>query len=117
MNASTPLGGASRRGALSLRRLWPLGVLAVGLGAFFALGLDQYLTFEAVRANRASLTAFVTEHAILAAALYMLVYAAVVALSVPGGAVLTITGGFCSARSPAPGSWWSRRRLARRSCS
>jgi uncharacterized membrane protein YdjX (TVP38/TMEM64 family) len=94
MPPSTPVAGATPRAAFSLRRLWPLGVLAVGLGAVFALGLDQYLTFEALRANRAGLTAFVTEHAILAGALYLLIYAAVVALSVPGGAVLTITGGF-----------------------
>jgi uncharacterized membrane protein YdjX (TVP38/TMEM64 family) len=94
MHSSTPVAGAKPRVAFSLRRLWPLGVLAVGLGGFFALGLDQYLTFEALRAHRASLTAFVAGHTLLAAALYVLVYAAVVALSVPGGAVLTVTGGF-----------------------
>jgi uncharacterized membrane protein YdjX (TVP38/TMEM64 family) len=94
MNALTPLGGTDRRVAFPLRRLWPLGLLALGIGAFFGFGLDQYLTFEALRANRADLTAFVAEHALLAAALYVLIYATVVALSVPGGAVLTITGGF-----------------------
>lgn len=94
MNPSSPLGGTDRRLPFALRRLWPLGLLMLGIGAFFGFGLDQYLTFEALRANRAVLTGFVAEHALLAAVLYVLIYATVVALSVPGGAVLTITGGF-----------------------
>jgi uncharacterized membrane protein YdjX (TVP38/TMEM64 family) len=36
----------------------------------------------------------VAEHAVLASILYVAIYAAVVAASLPGGAVLTVTGGF-----------------------
>lgn len=78
----------------SIRRLWPLAVLALAIAAFFALGLDRYLTFDTLRENRALLTAFVAENAFWASLLFVLVYAAVVAMSVPGGAVLTIAGGF-----------------------
>lgn len=86
-----PAGGAP---GFSLRRLWPLAVLAAGIATFFALDLNMYLTFEALRDNRATLTAFVADHALAASLLYLAVYATAVALSLPGGAVLTVTGGF-----------------------
>jgi uncharacterized membrane protein YdjX (TVP38/TMEM64 family) len=77
-----------------LRRLVPLVALAVGLGGFFALGLDRYLTFDALRDNRAMLMQFVARDMALAIALYIALYAVLTALSVPGGAILTVTGGF-----------------------
>lgn len=81
-------------GGFSYRRFGPAAILLAGLAAFFAFGLDQYLTFDALRENRAMLLAKVGESAILAAAAYMLIYVAVVAFSLPGGAVMTIAGGF-----------------------
>lgn len=80
--------------AFSIRRLVPLGLLAVCVVAFFAFGLDAYLTFDALRENRQLLTRFVADNAVLASLSYLLVYTTAIALSVPGGAVLTITGGF-----------------------
>jgi len=80
--------------AISYRRFLPIVILAVGLAAFFILGLDRYLTFDALRENRAWLLHRVAESPVLSAAIYMLVYTAVVAFSLPGGAVMTITGGF-----------------------
>lgn len=81
-------------GGFSYRRLVPVVILLAGLAAFFAFGLNQYLSFDALRDNRAWLLAEVAESAVLAAAVYMLVYVVVVAFSLPGGAVMTITGGF-----------------------
>jgi uncharacterized membrane protein YdjX (TVP38/TMEM64 family) len=84
-----------RAGALPLiRRFLPLLVLLVAIGLVFALGLDQYLNFETLRRHRAELLAFVERNAVLAPVLFVLVYAAVIALSIPGGAILTIAGGF-----------------------
>jgi uncharacterized membrane protein YdjX (TVP38/TMEM64 family) len=80
--------------ALTVKRLAPLGILAAGFIAFFALGLDRYLSFSALRENRHLLLAWVDAWGVAAAAAYIAVYAAAVALSVPGGAVLSITGGF-----------------------
>lgn len=78
----------------SWRRMLPLLVLGVGLAAFFALGLDDYLSFEALRENRAWLLGAVEKSAALAALAYMAVYILIVAFSLPGGAIMTITGGF-----------------------
>ncbi|MDH3769892.1 MAG: TVP38/TMEM64 family protein [Nitrospirota bacterium] len=95
MDPTTSTAAAAPRAAgFSIRRLWPLALLGLAIGTFFALDLDMYLTFEALRANRATLTTFVAEHAVWASLLYMALYAAAVAMSLPGGAVLTIAGGF-----------------------
>jgi uncharacterized membrane protein YdjX (TVP38/TMEM64 family) len=95
MTMTTSTSSPERRPAgFSIRRLWPLAVLALAIVTFFALHLNMYLTFEALRENRAMISQFVAEHAVLASILYVVVYAAVVAASLPGGAVLTVTGGF-----------------------
>lgn len=93
MTAQSP--GSAGPGSPSLvRRFLPLALLLAGLGLVFALGLDRYLTLDALSAHREALLAYVTENRVAASALFVLVYAAVVALSIPGGAVLTIAGGF-----------------------
>ena len=77
-----------------LQRVLPLAVLAGIAVAFFALGLDQYVSFEALREHRAFLTGFVAENLVLALLAYMVIYAVIVAASLPAGSVFTITGGF-----------------------
>ena len=78
----------------SVKRLLPLLVLLAAIVAVFALDLDRYLSFETLRQHRAALLEFVERHIVLAPLLFTVVYAAVVALSIPGGAILTIAGGF-----------------------
>ncbi|MGE0748807.1 MAG: TVP38/TMEM64 family protein [Rhodospirillales bacterium] len=75
-------------------RLAPLAVLALGLVAFFAFGLDRYVSLEALRQHRHGLADYVHHHALAAALAYIGVYCVAVATSVPGGAVLTVAGGF-----------------------
>lgn len=75
-------------------RLLPLAVLGAGLIAFFALGLQRYVTFQALADHRAVLLAWVAAHPALAPLIYVLSYIAVVAFSLPGGVLLTLTGGF-----------------------
>jgi len=84
-----------------LRRLAPLALLLAALGAFFALGLHDYLSFDTLREHRAQLLALVARHPVLAPLAFTAVYAAVIALSVPGGAILTIAGGFLFGIVPA----------------
>lgn len=84
---------APRRAGFA-RRLAPLALLALAIAAFFVLGLDRYVTFEALRENRAVLRDFVAAHPLLAPVAYMAIYAAAVAMSLPGGAIMTLAGGF-----------------------
>jgi uncharacterized membrane protein YdjX (TVP38/TMEM64 family) len=84
----------SPQNGLSARRLAPLGLLfALGI-VFVAAGGHRYLTFAALAENRDWLCGIVQRWGFIAALLYIAVYAGLVALSVPGAAVLTIAGGF-----------------------
>jgi len=77
-----------------VRRLAPVAAIALGIAGFFALGLGDYLTFDALRDNREVLTGFVTQNAVLAVTAFVALYAVSTALSLPGGLVLTVAGGF-----------------------
>jgi uncharacterized membrane protein YdjX (TVP38/TMEM64 family) len=95
MNPTATASGTARPQArFSLARLWPLAALALAIVAVFAFDLDSYLTFDALRAHRETLTAFVADNLVLAALSFVVIYTLAIALSVPGGAILTIAGGF-----------------------
>src|SRR5215213_10851335 len=76
------------------RRLWPLALIVAAAALAYALGLHRWLSFESLGAHRAALSGFVAESPVLAALLYVVAYVLVVAFSLPGGAVMTVTGGF-----------------------
>jgi uncharacterized membrane protein YdjX (TVP38/TMEM64 family) len=84
----------ARRRAGDWRRWLPVLVLAAAIAAFFALGLQRYLTWDAFREHRQSLLDWIDRAGVLAPVGFILVYTAVAALSVPGGALLTLAGGF-----------------------
>lgn len=75
-------------------KLVVLAVLALGIGAFFYFDLGRYLSLDALKANRDHLLAFTEANFGVAAALFVIGYATVVALSLPGGAIMTLAGGF-----------------------
>lgn len=77
----------------SARRLLPLGLLLAGGLAFVVAGGHRYLTFAALADNRDSLCDLAARWGCVAALVYIAAYSALVALSVPGSAVLTMTGG------------------------
>ena len=76
------------------RRLIPILVFVAGLVAFFALGLERYLSIDALRQHRSGLRAWVETSGLLAALVFMAIYIITVAFSLPGATVLTIAGGF-----------------------
>jgi len=75
-------------------RFLPVALLAAGLAGFFALGLDRYVSFQMLSDHREELIYLVEDNIMLSALAYMSVYVAVIAFSLPGGAILSITGGF-----------------------
>ena len=81
-------------GGFRLRRLWPLAVLAAGFAAFFAFGLDEYLSFSILQQHREALVGWIDRYAVAAGLLFMAIYVAVVVFSVPGATVMTLAGGF-----------------------
>ncbi|HEX2892167.1 TVP38/TMEM64 family protein [Vineibacter terrae] len=72
----------------------PLALLIVGLALFFATGLHRVLTFDALRAHRVALAAWVADHRLLALLLYLMAYTILVAFSLPLATLATLLGGW-----------------------
>lgn len=72
---------------------WILGILAV-LGLSLSLALREHLSFAALAENRMMLLAYTKAYGIWAILLFILCYGVIVALSLPGATVATLTGGF-----------------------
>ena len=85
---------AESRKFLTPARLLVLCALIAGIAAFFAFRLDRFVSLDALKTHREALTGWVAVHKVSAAAAYFVAYILVVALSLPVGAVMTLTGGF-----------------------
>ncbi len=83
----------ARSSGQSLRRWAPLIAIAALMVLVFAMGWHRYLTFETIGTNYDVLKSFIAANLVGALLLYVLLYVAVVALSLPGGLVMTVTGG------------------------
>jgi uncharacterized membrane protein YdjX (TVP38/TMEM64 family) len=75
------------------RRFAAPAILLLLMAVGYLLGLHKYLTLEAIAEHRAALETFTQQNWLLALLLFMGVYVAAVALSVPGASVLTVAGG------------------------
>lgn len=69
-----------------------VAILAVALVGYFTL--SDYLTFDAIRDNRIALIAFRDNNYLLASLAFIAAYVAIVAFSLPGAAVASVTCGF-----------------------
>ncbi len=76
------------------QRFVPLGLLVAALIAFFAFDLDTYFTFEMLSEHRQMLMGFVADNAVLASAVFFVVYAVAIAGSIPVGLLLSLAAGF-----------------------
>lgn len=77
-----------------IKRFAPLIIIAIGILLFFATGLNKYISFDTLYQKHAELQDFVKAHFMVAALIFWLTYIIIVSFSLPGGAVMTITGGF-----------------------
>src|SRR5437867_6555447 len=75
-------------------RFVPLGILILAGLLLVAFGGHRYLTFAALAENREWLSGLVAHAQAKAAIAFILAYAGLAALSVPGAALFTIAGGF-----------------------
>ncbi len=95
--APRPVTTPTPRGAMA--RLLPLvAILAAALVGYFLL--RDYLSFDTLRENREALLAFRDSHYLLTVLAFVAAYVAIVAFSLPGATVATLTGGFLFATFP-----------------
>lgn len=75
-------------------RFLPLAAIAATSVLVFALRLDKYASLEELMNRREALGAAVAAHQALSMALFVLIYAVYVTLSIPGASLLTLAGGY-----------------------
>jgi uncharacterized membrane protein YdjX (TVP38/TMEM64 family) len=80
-------------------RLLPM-IAIVGVALVGAFTLRDYLSFEVLRDNREMLIAFRDAHYGSTIAVFMAAYVIIVAFSLPGATIATLTGGFLFATFP-----------------
>ncbi len=77
----------------TIRRFLPLIFLAAIMALILSQGWHKFLSFEQLALHRDLLGEMVSDHWFLALGGYMALYVVIVALSLPGGALLTLSGG------------------------
>ncbi len=79
--------------ALSMRKLLPFAmIMVVAVVGYFTL--RDYLSFATLRDNRDSLMAFTSRNYALSCLAFVALYVVIVAFSLPGAAIASLTGGF-----------------------
>jgi uncharacterized membrane protein YdjX (TVP38/TMEM64 family) len=96
INQSAPLQKEQKS---PLTRYLPILAVAVGAGLGWWL-LRDYLSFSALAENREALIAFRDANYIGTVAVFIAIYALIVAFSLPGATIATLTGGFLFATFP-----------------
>ena len=76
---------------MRFRQALLLLLLALAIGAFVALDLGRYLSFEQLKDSQASFAQLHAEQPFTVAAVYFLVYVLATALSIPGAVVITLS--------------------------
>lgn len=82
-----------RRAGNGALRYLPIALIGVAAAAGYLM-LGDVLSFQALAENREALLAFRDSNYVLSAGFFLLVYVTIVALSLPGATVATLTGGF-----------------------
>jgi uncharacterized membrane protein YdjX (TVP38/TMEM64 family) len=86
----TPQQAPSRR---AVRRLLPLAAILLLAGVVLATGLHRHLSFETLVRHHDAIHQFIAANLAAAIAIFAVLYIAVVALSIPGALILTLSGG------------------------
>ena len=85
--------GRAEKPADASRRFAPLVLIAILALVIFAMGWHRALSLENLARHHATLADLVGRHFVVALAAFVAIYVAVVTLSLPGGTILSVTGG------------------------
>ncbi|WP_299680629.1 VTT domain-containing protein [uncultured Roseobacter sp.] len=88
-----PKSGAEPAPKSGLMRHLPL-IVILGVAVVGAITLKDYISFDALRDNREALIAFRDANFVMTVLAFLISYIVIVAFSLPGALVATLTGGF-----------------------
>ncbi len=94
MNEGLESGGVASEQASPVRRFAPIAIIIAAAAFVYLMGWHHYLSPTKLAENRDLLRQFVDSNLLLALFAYAGIYIAIVAFSLPGGAVATVAGGF-----------------------
>jgi uncharacterized membrane protein YdjX (TVP38/TMEM64 family) len=89
--AAIPAGSGT--GGVWARRLIPVGAVLLAMALVYATGWHHRLSLETLVRHRAVIDDFIDQHTVAAFAAFVAIYIIVVALSIPGAVLLTISAG------------------------
>jgi uncharacterized membrane protein YdjX (TVP38/TMEM64 family) len=90
----TPVANQRESSSSNLGKISIAVGIALVLGAFFYFDLGRFLSLTALKENRDGLLAFTEANFAAAVGIFILAYAIVTGLSLPGAVILTLAGGF-----------------------
>jgi uncharacterized membrane protein YdjX (TVP38/TMEM64 family) len=90
----TPVANQRESSSSNLGKISIAVGIALALGAFFYFDLGRFLSLTALKENRDGLLAFTEANYAAAVGIFILAYAIVTGLSLPGAVILTLAGGF-----------------------
>lgn len=93
MTAPAPVQTPQAEGPFQAWRLLLIAAVLVLIGVVYAMGWHRQLSLETLVAHRAAIDGFLGEHRLASLAIFVALYIAAVALSIPSSLVLTISGG------------------------
>lgn len=94
MSVNIPAAEAPPRSSSAVGKAAVVAVFAGAVFAFFYFDLKQYVSLDALKANRDRLLAFTDANSAVAVVTYVVLYALQTALSLPGATIFTLAGGF-----------------------
>ena len=77
-----------------MKKWIPLIIILILMLITYFSGVTKYLTFESIKENRQLIHSYINQYPLLVPFLFILIYLVMTALSLPGGALLSILGGF-----------------------
>ena len=80
--------------AQKLKKILPLVLILSVICVFFLTGAHNYISEDALKENHEFLTNLVTAHPVIMPLAFIGLYFAVVLFSLPGGSLMSVTGGF-----------------------
>jgi uncharacterized membrane protein YdjX (TVP38/TMEM64 family) len=90
----TPVADQSKSNSSNLGKIFLAVGIVLAIGVFFYFDLGRFLSLDALKDNRDNLLAFTEANFPASVGIFILVYAIVTGLSLPGAVILTLAGGF-----------------------